>query len=58
MLQPSGRHGFPSEYAHTSVSLGPDMRSTVKEIADSTSIVWTTAYHGPDARIADMEIAC
>jgi len=32
--------------------------STVKEITDSTSTVQTTAYHGPDARIADMEIAC
>jgi hypothetical protein len=40
------------------VSLGPDARSLVKEIANSTSTVWTTAYHGPDARIADMEIAC
>jgi hypothetical protein len=28
------------------------------EIFDSTSTVRTTAYHGPDARIADMEIAC
>jgi hypothetical protein len=28
------------------------------EIADSTSTVWTTTSHGPDARIADMEIAC
>jgi hypothetical protein len=35
-----------------------DARSTVKEIADSTSTIRTTAYHGPDARIADMEIAC
>jgi len=28
------------------------------EIADSTSTVRTTTYHGPDARIADMEISC
>jgi hypothetical protein len=28
------------------------------EIADSTSTVQTTASHGPDTRIADMEIAC
>jgi hypothetical protein len=28
------------------------------EIADLTSTVRTTAYHGLDARIADMEIAC
>jgi hypothetical protein len=40
------------------VSPGPDERSTIKEIADSTSTVRTTAYHGPDARIADMEIVC
>jgi hypothetical protein len=42
----------------TSVSLGSDARATNMEIADSTSTVWTNAYHGPDARIADMEIAC
>jgi hypothetical protein len=42
----------------TSDSCGPDARASKKEIADSTSTVWTTAYHGPDARIADMEIAC
>jgi hypothetical protein len=41
-----------------SVSIGPDARSSVKEIADSTSTVQTSASHGPDARIADMEIAC
>jgi hypothetical protein len=41
-----------------SASLGPDTRATNMEIADSTSTVRTTAYHGPDARIADMEIAC
>jgi hypothetical protein len=28
------------------------------EIANSTSTVRTTASHGPDARIADMEFAC
>jgi hypothetical protein len=28
------------------------------EIADSTSTVRTSASHGPNARIADMEIAC
>jgi hypothetical protein len=28
------------------------------EIANSTSTVWTSASHGPDARIADIEIAC
>jgi hypothetical protein len=34
------------------------MRVTNMEIADSTSTVRTSASHGPDARIADMEIAC
>jgi hypothetical protein len=71
LFQPSGQRGFPSERAHTegknhnsnitvrtTVSLGPDASSTVKEITDSTSTIRTTAYHGPDARIADMEIAC
>jgi hypothetical protein len=38
--------------------LGPKARSIVKEIADSTSTVRTTAYHGPNARTTDMEIAC
>jgi hypothetical protein len=70
-LQPSERCGFPSGRAHTqgknrksniivrtTVSLGPDARSTVKEIANSTSTVRKTVYHGPDPRIADMEIAC
>jgi hypothetical protein len=42
----------------TSVNLGPDAHSSVKEIAYSTSTVRTYASHGPDARIADMEIAC
>jgi hypothetical protein len=42
----------------TSDSYGPDTRASKKEIADSTSTVWTIAYHGPDARITDMEIAC
>jgi hypothetical protein len=41
-----------------SVSIGPDARSSIKEIADSTSTVRTFASLGPDARIADMEIAC
>jgi hypothetical protein len=71
LLQPSRRRGFPSGRAHiegknrnsnttvrTSVSIGPNARLIVKEIADSTSTVRTIAYHGPDARIADMEIAC
>jgi len=40
------------------VSLGPDARSSVKEIADSNSTVLATAYHGPDVRIAYIEIAC
>jgi hypothetical protein len=70
-VQFKGRLLQPSRRAHTygknrnsnvtvrmTVSLGPDARSTVKEIADSTSTVRTTAYHGPDARTADMEIAC
>jgi len=35
-----------------------DARSTVKEIADSTSTVRTSVNLGPDTRIADMEIAC
>jgi hypothetical protein len=37
---------------------GPDARASKKEIADSTSTVRTTAYHGPNACITDMEIAC
>jgi hypothetical protein len=36
----------------------PDARATNMEIADSTSTIRTTAYHGPDARIADKEIVC
>jgi hypothetical protein len=35
-----------------------DARTTNMEIADSTSTIRTTASHGPDARIADMKIAC
>jgi hypothetical protein len=42
----------------TSDSCGPDMRTSRKEIANSTSTVQMTAYHGPDTRIADMEITC
>jgi hypothetical protein len=42
----------------TSDSYGLDELVSKKEIADSTSTVWTTAYHGPDPRNADMEIAC
>jgi hypothetical protein len=42
----------------TSDSCGPDARASKKEIADSTSTVRTTAYHGPDMRITDMEIVC
>jgi hypothetical protein len=42
----------------TSDSCGPDARASKKEIADLTSTVRKTAYHGPDARIADMEIVC
>jgi hypothetical protein len=34
------------------------IRATNMEIADSTSTVRTPAFHGPNARIADMEIAC
>jgi hypothetical protein len=69
--QPSGRCGIPfgraSPYGknrssnitvRTSVSLGPDARSSVKEIADLTSTVRTSSSLGPDTRIADMEIAC
>jgi hypothetical protein len=68
---PSGQRGLPSGRTHTwgknrnsnitvqtSVSIGPDARSSVKEIADSTSTVLTSASHGPDACITDMEIAC
>jgi hypothetical protein len=39
-------------------SRGPDARASKKEIANSTTTVRTTAYHCPDARITDMEIAC
>jgi len=69
--QPSGRCGIPSERAspqgknrnsntpvRTSDNLGPDGRSSNKEIADLTSTVRTTAYHVPDARTSVMEIAC
>jgi hypothetical protein len=42
----------------TSDSYGLDERASKKEIAESTSTVRTTAYHGPNARITDMEIAC
>jgi hypothetical protein len=41
-----------------SVSIGPDARLSVKEIANSTLTIRTSASHGPDALIADMEIAC
>jgi hypothetical protein len=40
------------------ISSRPDAGASKKEIADSTSTVRTTAYHGPDARITDMEIVC
>jgi hypothetical protein len=69
--QPFGRCGIPSGRAYpqgknrnsntpvrTSDSLGPDARSSKKEIADSTSTVWKTTYHGLDARTSVMEIAC
>jgi len=36
----------------------PDARATNMEIADLTSTVRMPALHGPDVRIADMEIAC
>jgi len=42
----------------TSDSCDPDARASKKEIFDLTSTVWTTAYHGPDEGITDMEIAC
>jgi hypothetical protein len=69
--QPSGRCGISSGRAspqgkncnsntpvRTSDSLGPDEHSSKKEIADSTSTVRTTAYHGSDACTSVMEIAC
>jgi hypothetical protein len=69
--QPSGRCGISSGRAspqgknrnsntlvRTSDSLGPDVRSSKKEIADSTSTVRMTTYHGSDARTSVMEIAC
>jgi hypothetical protein len=37
---------------------GLDTRASYMEIVDSTSTVRTPTYHGPDARTADMEIAC
>jgi hypothetical protein len=46
------------EPSRGAVNLGPEVHATNMEIADSTSTVRTTAYHGPDARIADMEIVC
>jgi hypothetical protein len=42
----------------TSDSLGSNAHSSKKEIADSTSTIRTTAYHGPDARTSVMKIAC
>jgi len=39
-------------------SCGPDARASKKEIANSTSTVRTTTYHGPEAHITDMKIAC
>jgi hypothetical protein len=42
----------------TSDNYGLDACASKKEIADSTSTVRTTAYHGLDVRITDMEIAC
>jgi hypothetical protein len=53
----------PDELIHKAriaIQISPSghKRATNMEIADSTSTVRTTAYHGPDARIADMEIAC
>jgi hypothetical protein len=36
----------------------PDACASDMEIADLTSTVRTPAYHGPDARTIDMEIAC
>jgi hypothetical protein len=69
--QPSGICGIPSGLAspqgknrnsntpvRTSDSLGPNARSSKKEITDSTSTVRTTTYHGPDTRTSVMEIAC
>jgi len=69
--QPSGRCSIPSGLAspqgrnrnsntpvRTSDSLGPDARSSKKEIVDLTSTVRTTTYHGPDARTSVMEIVC
>jgi hypothetical protein len=69
--QPSGRCGIPSERVspqgknrnsntpvRTSDSLGPDARSSKKEIADSTSTVRKTTYHGPDVRTSVTEIVC
>jgi len=41
----------------TTDSCGPDARASKKEIANSTSTVRTTAYHGLDTRIAVIEIA-
>jgi hypothetical protein len=36
----------------------PDACAFDMEIADLTSTVRTPAYHGPDMRTTDMEIAC
>jgi hypothetical protein len=61
LLQLSRRRGKnrnSNVTVRTSVSLGPDASSTVKEIADSTSTFRTLAFHGLNARIVDMEIAC
>jgi hypothetical protein len=35
-----------------------DARASDMEIADLASIVRTPAFHGPDTRTTDMEIAC
>jgi hypothetical protein len=33
-------------------------RYSLRQVRNSNSIVWTPVYHGPDASIIDMEIAC
>jgi hypothetical protein len=42
----------------TSDSCGPDARALKKEIANSTSTIWTTAYYGPDVGVPYKEITC
>jgi hypothetical protein len=57
-VSPQGKNRNSNTPVRTSDSLGPDVRSSKKEIGDSTSTARTAAYHGSDPRTLVMEIAC